>query len=62
MEPALIREVAATAHERGLTVEEALAHWQMAGAAAAGKQAVHWVSIAFRIAREPRVESADGKH
>ncbi|WBO23603.1 hypothetical protein [Sphingomonas abietis] len=54
MDSSLIRHVIDTADERGLTVEEALAHWQMAGGANAGRQSAHWVSIAFGIAQRER--------
>ncbi|MDH7637842.1 hypothetical protein [Sphingomonas oryzagri] len=50
----LIRQAIDSATERGLTVEEALSHWQLAGGAAAGERSAHWVSIGFGIARDER--------
>jgi hypothetical protein len=42
---------------RGRSVEEALAHWQLAGGAQAGKDAQHWVTIAFAAAKHQRDEN-----
>ncbi|MBA2933258.1 hypothetical protein HZF05_04040 [Sphingomonas sp. CGMCC 1.13654] len=50
----MIRQAIDSATARGLTVEEALSHWQLAGGAAAGSRASHWVSIGFGIARAER--------
>lgn len=54
MDQRLIEDVIAHARDRGLTVTEALTHWQLAGGAAAEKASAHWVSIAFGIARDER--------
>jgi hypothetical protein len=54
MDTGVIRQAIDSATERGLTVEEALSHWQLAGGAAAGARAAHWVSIGFGIARAER--------
>jgi hypothetical protein len=42
---------------RGRSIDEALAHWQLAGGAQAGKDAQHWVSIAFAAAKQQRDEN-----
>jgi hypothetical protein len=57
METGLIRQAIDSATRRGLTVEEALSHWQLAGGAAAGERAAHWLSIGFGIARAQRASS-----
>jgi hypothetical protein len=57
MDTGVIRQAIDSATERGLTVEEALSHWQLAGGAAAGQRASHWVSIGFGIARAERAQS-----
>jgi len=57
MDTGLIRQAIDSATARGLTVEEALSHWQLAGGAAAGPRASHWVSIGFGIARAERAAS-----
>jgi len=54
MDNGVIRQAIESATERGLTVEEALSHWQLAGGAGAGARASHWVSIGFGIARAER--------
>jgi hypothetical protein len=54
MDSGIIRQAIDSATARGLTVEEALAHWQLAGGADGGKKAQHWVSIGFGIARAKR--------
>jgi hypothetical protein len=61
MDTGLIRLAIDSAKERGLTVEEALSHWQLAGGAAAGQSAAHWVSIGFGIARAERAVSRMGR-
>jgi hypothetical protein len=58
MDSSFIRHVIDTSDERGLTVEEALSHWQMAGGANAGPQSSHWVSIAFGVAKRARENGA----
>lgn len=58
MDIGLIKAAIDSATQRGLTVEEALSHWQLAGGAAAGPRAAHWVSIGFGIARAGRSASA----
>jgi hypothetical protein len=57
MDIGVIRQAIDSATERGLTVEEALSHWQLAGGPAAGPRASHWVSIGFGIARAERAAS-----
>lgn len=54
MDTRVIRQAIDSATERGLTVEEALSHWQLAGGPAAGARSAHWVSIGFGIARAER--------
>jgi hypothetical protein len=50
----LVRYAVDTADQRGTTIDEALQHWQLAGAAEGGIASAHWVSIAFGLAREKR--------
>ncbi|WP_454883812.1 hypothetical protein [Sphingomonas oryzagri] len=57
----MIRHAIDSATERGLTVEEALSHWQLAGGPAAGARAAHWVSIGFGIARAERAAPQIGR-
>ena len=54
MDRKLLEDVIAHAQDRGLTVEEALAHWQLAGGAEAARRSAPWVTIAFGIARKER--------
>ncbi|WP_454884387.1 hypothetical protein [Sphingomonas oryzagri] len=54
MDQKLIEDAIAHARDRGLTVGEALAHWELAGGAQSAKRSAHWVTIAFGIARNER--------
>jgi hypothetical protein len=47
-----LRGAVETARRCGLTSDEALQHWQLAGGPDAGRQSEHWISIAFGLARQ----------
>lgn len=49
-----LKQAVDTARRTGMTPQEALVHWDLAGGAAAGEAAVHWAILAVELADQNR--------
>jgi hypothetical protein len=59
MDAAHLKDAVDTARRCGLTANEALTHWELAGGVAAGDAAIHWALIAVELAAS-RIERQGG--